>query len=68
MPVLPLVGYEHRPRAYESPCLGIVQHGFGNAVLYGTGGVKIFQLGQDPCLQAVSPFQMHKFQQGGCGR
>ena len=54
--------------------LGVVDHGLGHTVFRRTGGVKVFQLGQDLGLQALSLFQMGEFQQRGmanqliCGR
>ena len=44
--------------------LGVVDHRLGNAVLNGAGGVKILQLGQELCLQAVFLFDVGQFQQG----
>ena len=46
-------------------CLGVVDHGLGDAVLDGTGGVEVFQLGKDFCLQVFGLFDMGQFQQRG---
>ena len=45
--------------------LGVVQHGLGDPVLHGAGGIQVFQLGQDLGLQAVVLFNMGQLQQGG---
>ena len=49
----------------QAPGLGVVDHGPGDAVLHGPGGVQILQLGQDTGLQAVFLLQMGQLQQGG---
>ena len=45
--------------------LGIVDHSLGDAILDGTGGVEVFQLGKDLCLQVFGLFDMGKLQQRG---
>ena len=45
--------------------LGVVDHGPGDAVLHGSGGVQILQLRQNAGLQAVLLFQVGQLQQGG---
>ena len=45
--------------------LGVIDHRLGNAVLDGTGGVEIFQLGQDLGVQSFGGFNVGEFQQGG---
>ena len=45
--------------------LGVVDHGPGDAVLHGSGGVQILQLRQNAGLQAVFLLQMGQLQQGG---
>ena len=48
MPVLPEVGSMMTEPGFElAGSLGIVDHGLGDAVLDGTGGVEVFQLGQN---------------------
>ena len=47
----------------KAALLGIVQHGAGDAVLYAARGVKIFDLGQQVCLQAArrgKALQLHE--------
>jgi hypothetical protein len=57
MPVLPEVGSMMTEPGFRNALgLGVVQHGFGYAVLHGAGGVEIFQLGQYLGLEAVAPF------------
>ena len=50
-------------RLQQAALLGIVQHGAGDAVLYAARGVKIFDLGQQVCLQAArrgKALQLHE--------
>ena len=50
-------------RLQQAALLGIVQHGAGDAVLYAARGVKIFDLGQQVCLQAArcgEALQLHE--------
>ena len=50
-------------RLQQAALLGIVQHGTGDAVLYTARGVKIFDLGQQVCLQAArrgKALQLHE--------
>ena len=54
MPVLPEVGSMMTVPGFSSARgLRIVNHRLGDAVLHGTGGVEIFQLGED---SGVQPF------------
>ena len=45
--------------------LGIVDHGLGDTILDGTGGVEILQLAEDLCLQLLVLFNVGKFKQRG---
>ena len=47
----------------ESFRFRVVDHGQGHAVLGGTGGVEILQLGQDPGFETLRLLQMGQFQQ-----
>ena len=49
----------------EALLLGILYHGEGNAVLDGTGGIEVFQLGQKAGLEVILFFKMGELQQGG---
>ena len=49
----------------QSPALGIVDHRLGNAVLDRAGGVEIFKLGKQTCLQLLFLFDMRQLQQRG---
>ena len=68
MPVLPEVGSMRvapgfrTPRASASSGLRVLDHRLGDAVLHGPGGVEVFQLGDDLCLQAQLFLQMGQFQ------
>ena len=48
----------------KAPGLGVVEHGLGDPVLDGPGGVEIFQLRQDPGLQPLFLLDMDQLQQG----
>ena len=52
-----------RTRLQNAACLGVVDHGLGDAVLDGTGGIKILQFCKNLCLQAVRGLEMRQLQQ-----
>ena len=45
--------------------LGVVDHGPGDTVLDGTGGVEIFQFSENFCLKVLGVFNMGELQQRG---
>ena len=49
----------------SASCFCVVDHGLGDPVLYGTGGVEVFQLYQNLGLQFLSLFNMGQLQQRG---
>ena len=56
---------DHTARLQQALGLGIIDHGLGHTILHRTGGIKIFQLGQQSGLQVFLLFDMRQFQQRG---
>ena len=56
---------DHRAALEQAFLLRVVDHRFGNAILYAAGGVKILELAQHAGLKALGFFNMYQLQQRG---